>query len=256
MMRLATGEAAAVESTCTAYVLEARNSASRDLASSSEAAWRGWGCARELSAAAARPTLPRSRIRRLLAGRVPPAGDSWWRITITGQRGIDRGEHTELCIRIDAIPIVATTARTLQERESKEKKRKQKLQQSGRGSISRGCLREVARLATAADWSTGICEKRVYKAVKRSALAQGSYTNYYTHLVYRTHSLLAKQMITNRTSLDRRPLRRTSVRARHLATAAALAVPPRSPPPTSRPSPPTAPPPRDSPVRVERARRA
>lgn len=112
MMRLATGEAAAVESTCTAYVLEARNSASRDLASSSEAAWRGWGCARELSAAAARPTLPRSRIRRLLAGRVPPAGDSWWRITITGQRGIDRGEHNELCIRIDAMAIVATTART------------------------------------------------------------------------------------------------------------------------------------------------
>ena len=98
MMRLATGEAAAVESTCTAYVLEARNSASRDLASSSEAAWRGWGCARELSAAAARPTLPRSRIRRLLADRVPPAGDSWWCITITGQRAIDRGEHTEPCI--------------------------------------------------------------------------------------------------------------------------------------------------------------
>ena len=109
MMRLATGEAAAVESTCTAYVLEARNSASRDLASSSEAAWRGWGRAREVSAAAARPTLPRSRIRRLLAGRVPPAGDSWWRITITGQRAIDRGEHTQSCIATTA--IVATTAR-------------------------------------------------------------------------------------------------------------------------------------------------
>ena len=109
MMRLATGEAAAVESTCTAYVLEARNSASRDLGSSSEAAWRGWGRARELSAAAARPTLPRSRIRRLLAGRVPidavaallevggalDVGDSWWRITITGQRAIDTGERTE-----------------------------------------------------------------------------------------------------------------------------------------------------------------
>ena len=80
MMRLATGEAAAVESTCTAYVLEARNSA--------------------------------SRIRRLLAGRVPPAGDSWWRITITGQRGIQRGEHPELWIPEAKIAIVATTART------------------------------------------------------------------------------------------------------------------------------------------------
>ena len=95
MMRLATGEAAAVESTCTAYVLEARNSASRDLGSSSEAAWRGWGRARELSAAAARPTLPRSRIRRLLAGQVLDVGDSWWCITITGQRAIDTGERTE-----------------------------------------------------------------------------------------------------------------------------------------------------------------
>ena len=93
MMRLATGEAAAVESTCTAYVLEARNSASRDLGSSSEAAWRGWGRARELSAVAARPTLPRSRIRRLLAGRVPPAGDSWWCITITGQRAITQASR-------------------------------------------------------------------------------------------------------------------------------------------------------------------
>ena len=61
----------------------------------------------------------------------------------------------------------------------------------------RGCtLSHGCRLV---NWNL---REKGYKAAKRSALPQGSYTNYCTHLVYRTHSLLAKQMITNRTSLE------------------------------------------------------